>query len=72
MAYMPSRREVSLALGRVRLAVSECQRAYQGGDRAKAYAAAEEAQHAAFDLKILFGLKTREIPKDPQREIPNG
>jgi hypothetical protein len=72
MAYMPSRREVSIALGRVRLAVSECQRAYQGKDRAKAYAAAEEAQQAAFDLKILFGLKPREITTDSQREVPDG
>jgi hypothetical protein len=72
MAYMPSRREVSLALGRVRLAVSECQRAYQGGDRAKAYAAAEEAQHAAFNLKILFGLKTSEITTDSRQDGPVG
>jgi hypothetical protein len=31
------------------------------GDRAKAFAAAEEAQHAAFDLKGLFGLKQEEV-----------
>jgi hypothetical protein len=68
----PSRREVSKALGKVRIALVECQRAFLADNRAKAYAAAEEAQHAAFDLKILLGLKTSEIPKDPQREIPNG
>jgi hypothetical protein len=68
----PSRREVSVALGRVRLALAECQRAFLADNRAKAYAAAEEAQHAAFDLKILLGLKTSEIPTDSRQDGPAG
>jgi hypothetical protein len=63
----PTRDEVTAAASTVQTAVRKCLAAAYSGDRAKAFAAAEEAQHAAFDLKILFSLKPDEVtpPNSP-------
>jgi hypothetical protein len=58
---MPTYQQVSHAVFKVRRALAACQKASIQGDRATAYAMAEEAQHAAFDLKELFGLKSEEV-----------
>lgn len=66
---MPTRDELTAAASKVQVAVRRCLAAAYSGNRAKAHAAAEEAQHAAFDLKILFSLDPDEI-KNSQKPPP--
>jgi hypothetical protein len=62
MTSAPTRDEITAAASKVQVAVRKCLASAYSGDRAKAYAAAEEAQHAAFDLKILFSLGEEVTP----------
>lgn len=54
-------KQLSDAAKAVRRQVKECQDAAISGNRQEAYAAAERAQEAAFDLKCLFLLEEDEI-----------
>ena len=54
-------REVNQAATAVKRAVSEARDAAISGDRGKAYAAAERAEHAAHELKQLFALTPDEL-----------
>jgi len=53
--------QVSKAAARVRSETRQAMNAAFRGDRAEAYAAAERAQQAAFDLKELFSLSPEEM-----------
>ncbi len=55
-------KQVKDAVAAVRKAARECEDAAFSGNRAEAYAAAERAQHVAFELKQLFGIDTTKLP----------
>lgn len=54
-------RDVMSATARVRQELRASENAALRGDRTAAYAAAERAQEAAFDLKQLFTLSSKEM-----------
>lgn len=60
-------RDVQRATARVRRETKDSENAAIRGDRAEAYAAAERAQEAAFELKQLFVLSPSEL--EPGREL---
>lgn len=54
-------KQVSEATTKIRREVRQAEEAALRGDRGEAYAAAERAQEAAFELKQLFGLTDAEL-----------
>jgi hypothetical protein len=54
-------RQVLNATATVRRELRACENAYTRGDRGEAFAAAERAQEAAFNLKQLFALTDEEM-----------